>query len=469
VDAYGSAAEIDRDGASRVTVNRLANGVRASFSYDDANQVLRLANVKSDGTTLSSFGYLYDKVGNRTRVVEANGDRVSWIYDNLNQLTAERRSGANAYANTYAYDPVANRTRMLKSASPTTYLYDVANQLTRFQDSTGYTTNTWDGCGNLARTLNPSNQRTTNTWDGESRLTRVALPTGVRNTFAYNGDGLRVQKQDSAGTTKHVWDGQNIILETDASNIIQAVYSLEPVIYGNLVSQRRSGATSYYLFDALGSTRQLADSTGSVTDSYLYDSLGNGLFSSGTTSNFFRYVGRPGYYYGPDLAKLYLRARTYDPASGRFLSRDPLAYAGEETNLYRYALNSPVNFTDPSGYVIPFPEICCAACIITLVSIVGLCISGCLNAPGGAQGIAECVKDCVILTLQLTPAVSKATLVSTCVFCRGPQLLSICTSAVSAGVWIPGVIALPPLPGAAPAICAGLLVGAAGTISSELP
>ena len=53
-----------------------------------------------------------------------------------------------------------------------------------------------------------------------------------------------MQKQDSTGTTKHVWDGQNISLETNASNIIQVVYTLEPVLYGNLISQSRGGADS---------------------------------------------------------------------------------------------------------------------------------------------------------------------------------------------------------------------------------
>ena len=93
---------------------------------------------------------------------------------------------------------------------------------------------------------------TTNTWDVENKLTLVALPSGIVNTFTYNGDGLRVQKQDSTGTTNHVWDGQNILLETNASNIIQVVYTLEPLLYGNLISQMRSGTASFYLFDGLG-------------------------------------------------------------------------------------------------------------------------------------------------------------------------------------------------------------------------
>ena len=62
-------------------------------------------------------------------------------------------------------------------------------------------------------------------------------------------------EKDSTGTTNHVWDGQNILLETNASNIIQVVYTLEPLLYGNLISQSRSGVDSFYLFDALGSTR----------------------------------------------------------------------------------------------------------------------------------------------------------------------------------------------------------------------
>jgi YD repeat-containing protein len=122
----------------------------------------------------------------------------------------------------------------------------------------------YDGDGNLLTSLAPGNQRTTNTWDGENRLTLTALPSGIVDSFTYNGDGLRVQKIDSTGTTNHVWDGQNILLETNASNIIQVVYALEPSIYGNLISQSRSGVDTFYVFDALGSTRQLASSTGSV-------------------------------------------------------------------------------------------------------------------------------------------------------------------------------------------------------------
>ena len=52
-----------------------------------------LSNRTSGGAVLSSFDYSYDNVGNRTGLVEANGNRVTWSYDNTDQLTRERRSG----------------------------------------------------------------------------------------------------------------------------------------------------------------------------------------------------------------------------------------------------------------------------------------------------------------------------------------------------------------------------------------
>ena len=39
----------------------------------------------------------------------------------------------------------------------------------------------------------------------------------------------------------------------------------------------------------------------------------------------------------------------YHPETGRFLSEDPLGFDAEDTNLYRYVLNNPISFTDPTG------------------------------------------------------------------------------------------------------------------------
>jgi RHS repeat-associated protein len=125
---------------------------------------------------------------------------------------------------------------------------------------------------------------------------------------------------------------------------------LQTRYYGNLISQRRGGTTSsYYFFDALGSTLQLTGSSGTVTDSYLYRAFGELINTSGSTTNAYRYGGRHGYSYDPDLANYHIRARRYDPTSGRWWSRDPLDFIAGDANLYRYSSNKAPNALDPSG------------------------------------------------------------------------------------------------------------------------
>jgi len=75
-------------------------------------------------------------------------------------------------------------------------------------------------------------------------------------------------------TTNYIWDEENLLAETDASNVVQTVYTNEPQQYGNLISSRISGTTSYHHFDAIGSTRQLTNGAGTVTDTMIYDAWG---------------------------------------------------------------------------------------------------------------------------------------------------------------------------------------------------
>src|SRR3970282_1595558 len=98
------------DAVNRVTTQILGNGTQARSTFDAAGNLTDLRNVQSDRTMISSFATTCDAVGNRTQVVEANGDVVSWSYDPTYQLTNERRSGTNAYNATYTYDATGNRT-----------------------------------------------------------------------------------------------------------------------------------------------------------------------------------------------------------------------------------------------------------------------------------------------------------------------------------------------------------------------
>src|SRR6266704_5739182 len=118
-------------------------------------------------------------------------------------------------------------------------------------------------------------------------------------------------------TTNYLWDEQNYLAEADATNTINVVYTNEPQQYGNLVSSRISGTTSYHQFDGLGSTRQLTNAAATVTDTVIYDAWGNVINRTGSTGAMFLWIGEPGYYYNQETRLFYVRERLYIAGSGR--------------------------------------------------------------------------------------------------------------------------------------------------------
>jgi RHS repeat-associated protein len=93
----------------------------------------------------------------------------------------------------------------------------------------------------------------------------------------------------------------------------------------------------------------LTDITGAVTDTYDYDAWGNIVSSTGLTPNVYLYRGEQ---YDPDLQLYYLRARYFNPLTGRFLSRDAApGYKVFPISLHRYlyASANPINRRDPRG------------------------------------------------------------------------------------------------------------------------
>jgi RHS repeat-associated protein len=104
--------------------------------------------------------------------------------------------------------------------------------------------------------------------------------------------------------------------------------------------------TYYYLPDGLGSTMAMVDGSGTVVKTYGYDAYGKVTSSSGTAPNEFDFAGQQ-----TDPTGLqYLRARYYDPETGRFLSRDPLsAIPAWDDNPFAYATANPATLLDPWG------------------------------------------------------------------------------------------------------------------------
>ncbi len=115
-------------------------------------------------------------------------------------------------------------------------------------------------------------------------------------------------------------------------------------VYGlGLISSTDSqGTRSFYLHDGLGSITEIRNDAGGHVASYHYDPFGAITSQTGGSSNYWLFAGEQR---DAPTGLYYLRNRYYDPASGRFLSRDPVA--GQHP--YAYVNNNPVNFVDPMG------------------------------------------------------------------------------------------------------------------------
>ena len=110
-----------------------------------------------------------------------------------------------------------------------------------------------------------------------------------------------------------------------------------------------NGVSWFFHADGLGSVRGLSDASGALTDSYTYDAYGLLTSSSGATVNPYLYRGEQ---YEADLNAYYLRARYYQPGTGRFLTTDPMeGVPNSPLTLHRYVYgnDAPTNFLDPSG------------------------------------------------------------------------------------------------------------------------
>ncbi len=80
-----------------------------------------------------------------------------------------------------------------------------------------------------------------------------------------------------------------------------------------------------------------------------YDAWGNVILDSNPG---FQPFGFAGGLYDQDTGLVRFGARDYDPEVGRWTVKDPILFAGGDSNLYGYVLDDPVNLIDPNGMFI---------------------------------------------------------------------------------------------------------------------
>ena len=342
------------DAVGREVLKELDNGTSSTIVYDAAGQTVSVANRQENDDIISRFTYLYDPAGNRLHEFREDSSQKLWTYDPTNQLISEEiADGVGITRTTYVYDPVGNRLVLNADGELTTSTYDAANRLQTAEEISGITTYTFDASGNQRTIETPSGEITTFSWSFENQLVQIEEPDDVVTTQVYapvtrNSDELRLSKETDVGVTNFIWDNQNIIREVDDTNSVDAEYTLNPQPYGNLVSQHRDAESTFYNYDALGSTESLTDQAGTKSDEYRYSAFGKIIEQTGSTENNYTWVGELGYYQNPD-GSYTLRRRDYTAEENRFRSEDPTGSAAGDENQYRYAANSPSNVVDPSG------------------------------------------------------------------------------------------------------------------------
>jgi RHS repeat-associated protein len=183
------------------------------------------------------------------------------------------------------------------------------------------------------------------TWDARNRLKSIVTSAGQTTNFTYDYAGNLIQQADSGTslnlTKSFVLDNAtNVAYEAASDGTWYSVLSGRS-IDSHLAIVQSGGQVQYGLPDAINSTVATVDQTGVVKSSYLYAPYGQ----TSTTGTYpFQFTGRV-----PISANLlYYRARFYSASAGRFISEDPIGFAGG-INFYRYACNSPTNSIDPSG------------------------------------------------------------------------------------------------------------------------
>ncbi len=321
----------------------------ATKTWDNNARLSTLVNKDPYGSYLSGYGYGYNSDSQKTSCAEygSNGGsyaNVTWQYDALGHLRSEGRSGGSTRTTSYVVDGVGNRTSQTINGATTTYSYDNDDELTG--DSTG-SIYQYDASGNMDA------RRRGGSWiypcsTNENQIAQIytggQLPT---YSYGYDALGRQVFRVDQNNTrTDYQYDGGNVLTEqqngSTSSRYLLGTHRLAK--YGEAPQ-----------LDGLGSMRQGIDmNNGVFTGQTDYSAFGEviGGNNTGAFQSVYQWGAQSGYRMdggsggGGDCGLVKVGARYYDPAIGRFTSRD----SDLSQSAYVYCYGDPINFVDFTGH-----------------------------------------------------------------------------------------------------------------------
>lgn len=328
-------------------------------TYDGQGRLVRLANTHPVTGNLATFDYGYDVdpftgalsfLGLRTTVTATvpsmglanattklsydvreflaradypagapyGAQSVQWTYDGEgNRLTETVNGTTRTYDYEHHGDNVQNGLRLLSDGT-NSYAYDAKGNLTARSGSRGSFSFAWEPTGLLR-----------------------AISGDASATFDYDFASRRTTSASSGTTTSFLYDDVHAIAATSSAG--RTDYLFAPG-YDQALAMVKNGAVHYYATDGLGSVAVVNDAGGTAANAYAWDAWGNRVAAVENESNALGFTARE----AAPAGLQFNRRRFYEPATGRFVSEDPLAYVGG-LNTYLYAWADPLSFVDPMG------------------------------------------------------------------------------------------------------------------------
>jgi RHS repeat-associated protein len=351
--AYNNAAELTNLNYGYTDVDIASNiKVYGSVLYNDQDDVAQLYyGTTQGGGNLRYVQYAYDYtykgfLTNRAETgppgtVPTAAQSQAFTYDEVGEWTSTNSPGG-FYQTTYDLDGNATSVNGYESGT---------NRLT-YAGARGFMT---DANGNIKSSTVNGSPWEVYTWNARDQLVSYSHPDGTAASFVYDALGRRLSKTVNGVTTRFIYSGNQVIEEITNGMTKRYLVGLG---LDDVWAFRQGSTDEFLLKDALnGSVMAVVDPASlSIKVAYAYTRFGDNYLQFGqryqkpgtTSTNNLMFAGREQDLPSP-YELYYFRGRYYATDIQRFLSEDPIGFAGGDTNLYRYNGNNPLIGNDPTG------------------------------------------------------------------------------------------------------------------------